>query len=111
MAGNQEEVVYVGDYDNTNDFRLESDGVALPLDDVIQIDANVSGLDISSTNQPADLIRWNVLGFEVGEIHCRLGAIPSLSGGIKNCWFIVFDPTNPNGVVFGPIDLVAIELP
>ena len=112
MGGNQiQEVVIVGNYDNTNDFRLESDNVPLVLDSVTQIDANVAGLDVTSTNQSSDLIRWNVVGFEVGKIQCKFGAIPNLTGGMKNCWFIVFDPTNLNGVVFGPIDLVAIELP
>lgn len=112
MAGSQgQELVIIGNYDNTHDFRLEAENIPIILDTVDQIDANVSGLDITSSNSSSDLIRWGGTGFEVGEIRCRLGAIPNLSEGKKHCWFIVYDPTNVNGVVFGPIDLIAVALP
>lgn len=106
-----QEVVYIGDYDNTNDFRLQSDGTAIPLDSVTEIIANINGVVIVSTNLGADLIRWNQLGFEVGEVRCRFGAAIGLEPGYAPCYLIVKDPTNPNGVVFGPTHLLILQLP
>jgi hypothetical protein len=106
-----EEIVYIGDYDNTIDLRLDSDGTAIPLDSVTQIDANIEGVGVTSANAADDLIRWDQLGYAEGEIRCQFGAITDLPEGHRNCWFIVYDPTNPHGVVFGPVKLWIIQLP
>jgi hypothetical protein len=105
------EIVYLGDYDNTNDFRLESDSIALDMSSVTQINANINGVDIVSTNQSSDIIRWDLAGYGEGEIRCKLGATANLNVGLANLWFLVFDPTNANGVVFGPIILELHLLP
>lgn len=109
------EIVYIGDYENTIDLRLDSEeaGVSGPISmpDVTQITANISGIDVVSTNQGGDAIRWNQVGYASGEIRCRFGDVAGLYPGNHLCWFIVVDPTNPDGVVFGPITLTCVALP
>lgn len=110
------EIVYIGDYDNYNDFQLKAedeDGVLQPMDmsSVTEITANIDGNDIVSTNQSNDPIRWNQLGFVTGQIRCKFGPVVSSPSSLKQCYFIVVDPTNPSGVVFDPIILTLVELP
>ena len=105
------EYVFKGDWENTNDFRLDSDGTALDLSSVTQIDANIAGVDIVSTNQADDLIRWSQVGFVTGEIRCQFGSAPGLMPGAWPCYFIVYDPVNVDGIVFGPMTLTVVQLP
>lgn len=106
-----EEIIYLGQYENTLDFRLDSDGTALNLQEVTEISANIAGVDVVSANGANDLIRWNGVGFVTGEIRCRLGPAVGLMQGKFPCYFIVVDPTNPGGVVFGPVTLDIVALP
>ena len=105
------EIVYLGSYDNTNDFQLQSDGVAIDLSSVTNINANINGVDVLSTNQSNDLIRWDQVGYATGEIRCKFSSVSGLTDGGADCYFIVIDPTNTNGVVFGPITLYMLTLP
>jgi len=98
-----EEVIYIGVYDNTNDLRLDSNGSPISLSSVTRIDAQMGLLSVTSENATNDPIRWNVAGFVAGEMRCKFGALEGLSPGSWPCYFIVYDPTNPNGVVFGPV--------
>lgn len=106
-----EELVYIGDYHNHNDFLLTNGGVAIDMSAVTQIDANIHGVDVVSTNQSADLIRWDQAGYQSGEIRCRFGAAPGLVPGSHPLRFVVYDPTNPNGVVFDDMTLLVVQLP
>lgn len=104
------ETVYIGDYDNTNDLRLDSNGTAISLSSVTQIDAKIGLVEITSTNQGDDPIRWNVAGYTTGEIRCKFGGIEGLNPGHWPCYFIVYEPTNPNGIVFGPVSFDVLDI-
>lgn len=104
------ELVYIGNYDNRNDLRLDSNGVPISLSSVTKIDAKIGLVTVSSVNGATDLIRWNVVGYAVGEIRCKFGAVPGLSPGTWPCYFIAYEPTNPNGIVFGPVDFQVLSI-
>lgn len=104
------EVVYIGDYDNTNDLRLDSNGTPISLSSVTQIDAQMGTVSVSSTNQGDDPIRWNVAGYATGEMRCKFGSLEGLVPGVWPCYFIVYEPTNPNGIVFGPVNFRVLSL-
>jgi len=106
-----EEIIYIGSYDNTIDLLLNSDGVPIPLSTVTRIDANISGIDVTSTNQGSDLIRWDQAGYVEGEARCKFGGVTGLAEGYAQLWLTLYEPTNPNGVVFGPIHIEIHELP
>ena len=106
-----DEIVYIGDYHNRNDFILKDGDAPLDLSSVTQIDINIEGIDVSSTNQSADPVRWDQIGYETGEVRCTLGGISGLDEGNRRLWMVVIDPTNPNGVVYGPITIFFIALP
>jgi hypothetical protein len=105
------EIIYIGSYNNTIDLRLESDGVPISTSSVTRIDANINGIDVSSTNQGSDLIIWDQLGYAEGEVRCRLGPVSGLEPYFGDMYLVVFDPTNPDGVIFGPITVKAVLLP
>lgn len=105
------EIVFIGDWDNTNDLQLLSDGAAISTDSVTRIDANINGADVTSTNQSSDLLQWGGVNYLTGEVRCKLGAVTGLAPGPSDMYLIVYDPTNPNGVVFGPVRLTIIDLP
>lgn len=105
------EIVFIGDYNNVNDFRLKTADVPIDLSPVTQIDLNINGIDVTSTNQGNDLVRWDQPGYETGEIRCKLGNIDGLVAGYAQMWITIYDPTNPNGVVFEPIRLEIHALP
>ena len=105
------EIVYIGDYDNTNDFILQSDGVAIDMSNITRIDANINGQVISSTNLSTDLIRWDQSGFQTGEIRCKFGTVVPTIEGLYGVTLIIFDVLNPKGVIFPVIPITAVALP
>jgi len=105
------ELVYIGDYHNHNDFQLFNGSSAIDMSAVTQIDANINGVDVTSTNQSSDLIRWDQAGYKAGEIRCTFGAAVNLVPGNHNLYFIIYDPTNPNGIIFEGMTLLVIQLP
>lgn len=106
-----EEIIYIGSYDNTIDLRLDSDGTAISTSSITRIDANIGGVDVTSTNESTDPIRWAQLDYVEGEIRCKLGDADGLVPFLGDMYIVVFDPTNPDGVVFGPIAVKAVQLP
>jgi hypothetical protein len=111
MVLQEDLIVYRGPYDRTHDFGLREDGAALSLESVTQIDINIGGVTVVSTNQPSDLVRWEQQGYSTGEVRCFPGRVPGIQLGWQPCWLIIYDPTLPNGVPFGPIELDVQDIP
>jgi hypothetical protein len=102
------ETVYLG-HDNSIDLILQADGVAVDLAGVTAMKLTMRDVLISSTNQAADPIRWAQAGYDTGEIRLFLGDEVIEPGTYKtSAWLTVYDPTNPDGVVWGNIPLTVV---
>lgn len=113
------EVVYVT-RDNRIDLRLKADlndgnGMQYqPLTAVSRMDVVVSGITVSSTNTGPDVIRWTQVGYATGEVRMWLGRYTYLVGivptylpsGRYDAPLIVYDPSNPNGIVWGYVPVL-----
>ena len=110
------EAIIIGAYDNTHDFVLESGGfgsggwTALDLSSVIRIDGRLNNLSFTSLNNDSDPVRWAQNGYQLGEVRCELGNLAGLTPGLKRLYLITYDPTHPEGVVFGPYILQAVDI-
>lgn len=97
------EIVYKG-RDNTFDKLLKRDGVAENLSSVTKVGLLFLGRYIHSNNYPSafDYVTQKTLGI----ITFRLGAIATLPTGRDQATeLIIYDATNPNGIVWGTFDL------
>lgn len=99
------ERAYLG-RDNSIDLLLKADDVAVDLSSVTRMVLVVDSTTIiSSTNQAADPILWNQVGYETGE--CRLFLKDqTLTTGRNTAQLVVYDPTNTDGVVWGSVVLL-----
>lgn len=97
------ETVYLG-HDNTIDLILKAGGVAVDLTSVDTITLTINGATIASENGATDPIRWIQLGYATGKIRISLGE-QAISPGRYPAVLVVYDPSNPNGVVWGEIDV------
>ena len=102
------EIVYLG-HDNSIDIILKADGVAVPLDDVTDMSLTFGTTLIESDNGAADPLRWDKEGYDVGEVRIFLGD-QTITPGSYKAPLVVYDPTNPEGVVWGLIPItVAVD--
>ncbi len=97
------EYVYTG-RDNTVDLLLKADGVAVDLSTVTRmLVADVDGaFSVDSSTSPG-AFDWNP--GSTGKLVITLGD-ESIPVGKYKCQLIVYDPTNPDGVVWGKVILI-----
>lgn len=101
-----EDVVYIGQYNNTLNYRLEGPpGTPLELSNITRIVANINGITINSLNSAGHKILWDKSGYSTGEIRCEFGAVPGLREGRANINFIAFDSDNASGLVFSAVPI------
>lgn len=101
-----EDVVYIGQYNNTLRYRLEGPpGTPLELSNVSRIVANINGVIVNSLNSAGHKILWDKSGYSTGEIRCELGAVPGLREGRASINFVIFDPDNASGLVFSSVPI------
>ncbi len=97
------ETVYIG-RDNVVDLLLQVDGVAQDLDSVTQIDAVLGDTTVSATVSTEWPIKWTGLGVS-GKIQLKIGE--ELSSNYRGrMWIVVYGLDNPNGIVWGYVDVV-----
>jgi hypothetical protein len=102
----QTEFVYLG-HDNSIDLILKSNGVAVALTSVTRMTLTLGAKLIDSDNGDADPIRWIKSGYATGEFRLFLGAETITPANYQGV-LIVYDATNPNGVVWGRVPLTVI---
>lgn len=98
------EIVYLG-HDNTIDFQLVADDEAQDLSAVTKITATFGTKRISSTDKAAGVITWDQAGYDTGEIRLALGGESIPAGGYE-MYIVVYDPSNTDGVVWGPANVL-----
>ena len=102
----QTEFVYLG-HDNSIDVILKSNGAAVALTSVTQMTLTLGTKLIDSNNDDTDPIRWIKSGYATGEVRLFLGAEVIAEGNYQGI-LIVYDATNPNGIVWGRVPLTII---
>jgi hypothetical protein len=103
------EIIYLG-HDNSSDHLLKSNGVAVSLSGVTRMTLTLGSKLIDSDNGDADPIRWAKAGYATGEFRLFLGAEVITPGNYQGV-LIVYDGTNPNGVVWGRITISVMADP
>ena len=90
------ETIYLGK-NNAIDLILQADGVAVNLSSVTRMILRDVGClwEVDSTTS-AGAFDWSAGG---GALSPRLGD-ETIPPGTYNCWLIVFDPTNTDGIVW-----------
>lgn len=99
------EIVFLA-HNNTIDLLLRADGVAQDLSAVTKITATFGATTITSEDHAAGSIKWNNAGYDTGEIRCDFGG-QIIPPGQYYVYFVVYDPVNTDGVVWGKL---AIEV-
>ncbi len=93
--------------DNKADILLKADGQPVDL-----IAGGVSRMkckdksgtfEIDSVTSP-DAFNWTAVGGVTGKVILDFGG-EAVAAGEYSCWFVVYDPTNPQGVVWGDAGL------
>jgi len=103
------EIVYLG-CDNPIDLILSADGAAADLTDVIRMTLSFGALLVDSDNGDTDPIQWKKEGYATGQIRIFLGA-EAITAKIYSAPLVVYDPTNPEGVMWGRINIKVEEDP
>jgi hypothetical protein len=102
----EHEIVYLG-HDNRIDIILKADGSAVDLSSVTRMTLSFDSLLIDSDNGDLDPIQWVKAGYVTGEVRISLGG-QSIPAGDYRAALVVYDPSNPNGIVWGLL-LIQIE--
>ena len=100
------EFIYLG-HDNSIDVILKSNGAAVALTSVTRITLTLGAKLIDSDNGDTDPIRWIKAGYATGEMRLFLGAEVITEGNYQGA-LIVYDATNPEGIVWGRIPITVI---
>jgi hypothetical protein len=103
----QTEFVFLG-HDNRIDLILKADGGAVDLSGANRMTLTLGTKLIDSDNGDTDPIRWAKAGYATGELRLFLGG-EALTAGEYMVPLIVYDGSNPQGIVWGiiPISVVA----
>lgn len=115
------ETVYVS-YGNTIDLKFLSDGSAVELSGVTSMVALIGGghsyVSLYSVNSSADIMIWGQASMATGEMRAKFGTVstvhfnlPARSVRDLDAWFVAYDSTNSNGIVYGPITITFKRLP
>lgn len=95
------EVVYLG-RDNTVDLLLKADGSAQDLSGVTRMVLVVGDAEIDS-----DAFDWDT--GTTGKVVLALGD-ETISEGTYTAWLVVYDGSNPDGIVWGSFTLKVMDI-
>jgi len=95
------EIVYLG-HDNRIDVILKADGSAVDLSSVTRMTLSFDAVLIDSDNGDSDPIQWAKVGYATGEVRIILGG-QEIPAGSYRTPLVVYDPSNPYGIVWGRI--------
>jgi len=96
------EVVYLGK-DNTIDLLLKADGEAQDLSDTTRMTLGLDDTVIDSATSP-DAFDWDT--GTTGKLVLALGAEAIDAGVYKRAVLVVYNADNPNGVVWGRLNII-----
>jgi len=101
MALTDIEIVHLG-RDNSIDFTLYADSTVQDLTGVTRISLRIGDEVLTSTDASGGDIRWSGVGYGTGEVRIFAGASTSvsLSTGRFTGSLVVYDGSNPNGVLW-----------
>ena len=107
----QTEIVYL-ERDNRIDLLLKANEVAVDLTSVTRIDLVAGTSTITSANQSGDPIRWAQSGYAAGEVRLTLGGEDlDASPNPYAAHLIVYDASNPGGIVWGSLRILVKDTP
>ena len=98
------EHVYLG-HDNSIDLLLTEDGVAIDTSGITSAVLTVGSTKYTSTNQAADQVKWQGVGYATGEVRLFLGD-QSLSPRTYTATLVIYTATATSGIVWGELDIV-----
>lgn len=100
------EIIYLG-RDNAIDVQLKTDGVVADLGPITQIDLiEKDGIWLVSSATSSEAFDWTVGN---GTVSMQLGG-EALPIGTHKCYLIIYDPTNPNGIVWEDLKVTVKEV-
>jgi hypothetical protein len=111
FGGQLTDTVYLG-HDNWLRLKLQDDAALSGIADLTAISVMrlaVGESLISSDNTVGDPILWNQSGYEAGEVRLQLGSLDLTAGRYPRCYLTVYDSANPNGVVWGALQLFVLD--
>jgi len=100
-------MLFFNDRDNAEIVQLLEDGIAIDLAAVTKVSVKFKGTFYDSTASPT-AFDWTIGS---GKIKLQLGKIATIPAGTDNAAEItIYDPSNPNGIVWGTIRIKIIDL-
>jgi hypothetical protein len=96
------EKVYLG-HDNSVDLLLKAGGSAVDLSSVTRMVLELSDGTSFDSDTDAGVFDWDT--GTTGKLIISLGG-ETIDAGTYHATLIVYDPTNPNGIVWGRFNLV-----
>lgn len=99
------EIVYLR-HNNVIGRQTKIDGSAEDLSAVTKITATFDDVTVESTDHISGEIRWYNDGYVSGEIRFCLGSNANINPGAYSVPVVTYDLDNPNGVVWGTIDVI-----
>ncbi len=106
------EIVYL-DHNNVIDLILKKrvpptkSATAQPLDAVTKMTLTVGGVFIDSDDSSAPIV-WGESSQDVGEIRIKIGKREIDAGNYTECPIVVYDSSNPDGLVWDHINIDVI---
>jgi hypothetical protein len=102
MLSNKE-LIWKG-HDNSVDLQLFSNDSAVDLSPVTEMRVVMDdSVVILSTDSALGSIKWDQAGYDLGEIRISAGTYSCLSTGVHIGTLLVYDGSNPNGIVWDDI--------
>lgn len=93
--------------DNTIDLLLKADGRVVDLEPVSRMVLKVGDKTIDSDDHP-EVFDWDT--GTTGKVILALGDIEGLTvGDIDTATLVIYDPSNPDGVVWGTFKIHVLE--
>ncbi len=80
------------------------------MDTITRMTIRLGTTLVDSDNGDTDPIRWRKTGYTTGEFRLFLGH-EAITPGNYRAWLVVYDPTNPNGILWGIVPIEAIAEP
>lgn len=102
------ELVYLG-HDNVISLLLTSNNVAIDLANITKMTIVVGDTLVTSTNQAADPILWNQVGYPTGKVTLKLGLQDIVAGIYERCYLTIYDVNNPEGIVWDALKLEVVN--
>ena len=95
--------------DNVSRLELRTGGALQDISTLTKVEIKISGVVYSSADH-ADAFDWTTEGSN-GILHLALGKISNLvASRDKKAELILYDASNPNGIVWGTIDVKILDL-